>query len=503
MAGEEARECGLRPGGVAAAHERDPVAELQGGVGLSLGIVPEQVRSLRMGPRVEPSHGQHPPEVGIGGPRGPGPLEALRRLFELAGVVAGHAQEVLDLREGRVQPGRRLEPLRGALEAPALRVDDTQVDVGAGQGLGHTAPQGLPLLGRQAGNRRGHERGVDGRTRVLGQRRVRGPGGEVAAGALGDDGGEALRLGEMDGRPLGVAGLAQGEAELVMDALDERRLGRALGPLQGPALRLHRIGRTAEREQAPAEVEEGPRGRRGRAGGPLEGGQRLLGPTGQHQRRPQEEVRGRVVRRHQKLLAELRDGVVDPGYPLVDQEDHAQVVVGPAHSRVLRERGPELDPGAVVGPGVPVGAPDQDPRLRDRPRLPDLVEGPLGVLVLPLGQVGGGQGERQLQVVGGRRPGGQKLPRRPLGVTRGEVGLGQEPAKLRVPRVLLHEAGQVKDGRVDPARLQLDDGPCLERAPRFSALRRGAENASRASSRRPSAASIQPRRSHPSRSTEP
>ena len=136
------RESGLRPGGVSAAHER-PVAELQRGVGLALGVVPQQVRGLRIGPRVEPGHGQHPPEVGVAGPGRPGPLEALRRPLELPGVVAGHAQEVLDLREVRVQPGRRLEPLRGALEAPALRLDDAQVDVGAGQGLGHAAPQGL------------------------------------------------------------------------------------------------------------------------------------------------------------------------------------------------------------------------------------------------------------------------------------------------------------------------------------------------------------------------
>ena len=223
-----------------------------------------------------------------------------------------------------------------------------------------------------------------------------------------------------------------------------------------------------------AEVEEGPRRRRGGAGGPLEGGQRLLGPAGQHQGRPQEEVGGRVVRRHRQLLPELRDGVVDPGYPLVDQEGHAQVVVGPAHARVLRERRLELGPGAVVLPGVPVRPPDQDPGLRDRPRLPDLAEDPLGLLVPPLGQVGGGQGERQLQVVGHRRPGGLELRHGPLGMARREVGLGQEAARRGVPRVLLHEAGQVLDGRVDPAHLQLDDGPCLDRASRLGAVRRGA-----------------------------
>ena len=56
-----------------------------------------------------------------------------RRLVELLGVEARHAQRVLDLREVRIDRPP-LEVLRRAREALGLGLHHAQVEVGAGQG---------------------------------------------------------------------------------------------------------------------------------------------------------------------------------------------------------------------------------------------------------------------------------------------------------------------------------------------------------------------------------
>ena len=156
---------------------------------------------------------------------------------------------------------------------------------------------------------------------------------------------------------LGRAQLPQREPELVVDLADLGVAAPALPrQLQRAPRRRGRVRGTVERELGAAEVEQVERALL-RAHRGFENGQRLRGALRVEQREAELIARGRIVGREPQLRPELLDRLVETGRAgaRVGEQDHAEVVVGAAHPRVLVERGPQHGARAIVFAGVAPG----------------------------------------------------------------------------------------------------------------------------------------------------
>ena len=140
-----------------------------------------------------------------------------------------------------------------------------------------------------------------------------------------------------------------------------------------------RLSRSIQSELAAAQVPEVERARLS-ANGLFERGQRLRSALRFEQREAELIVREGIERRELQLRLELRDGAVEPvrsGHG-VREQDPAQVVVRAANAGVLLQSLIQRGARALVLARVAVDAADEDVRLRDRPRLDDPGEEPLG-----------------------------------------------------------------------------------------------------------------------------
>ncbi len=134
------------------AREGEAVGEEQRGIGLALGVVSQEIGGLLVGFDLEPGHGQHAAQVGVPGGGGERPGKGSGRLVEPLGVEVGHPQGVLEPGQVGLRPDGRLEELGRLREPPRLRLQDAQVEVGAGHRRLDPAPDLPPQRRAEPGN---------------------------------------------------------------------------------------------------------------------------------------------------------------------------------------------------------------------------------------------------------------------------------------------------------------------------------------------------------------
>jgi hypothetical protein len=117
----------------------------------------------------------------------------------------------------------------------------------------------------------------------------------------------------------------------------------------------------------------------------------------------------------------MLDRLVQRAQALLLHRDGAEVVVGPAHARILGQRGQQLGAGPAVDAEIAVRAADEDVRLGDRTLLDDAREERGGGVGVAQGQRLAGQREGQLQVAGLHLRRGLQLARR---AAKGLAGVG-------------------------------------------------------------------------------
>ena len=226
---------------------------------------------------------------------------------------------------------------------------------------------------------------------------------------------------------------------------------------------------------------------RGAGGG---GGAGLRGPRSRARGAPPRAVRrrggpGRAGRSRAgpgielQLLAELVDGTVAAlrARGRVREETHAQVVVRPAHLRVLGEGGAKLGLRPRVLARVAVGAADEDAGLGDGPRGHDPREEALRLARLLEPQVLGGDEEERLGVLARGDARFAERVRGGVELAGGGPGPREQPEGFHVPRRPESGVGQDLEsrGRSRPPGARASRGrPAPPSCPRGRARRRPA-----------------------------